>query len=151
MFLRTGLEFLESLCHINNTAEAYEMSLLFYLWYMQQGLGIDSLWAIEGGAQEYRIKGGCQQLSVKLSKKLQGNNPFIPPPCYCGRQLTTRPLCRQGFPGGRRHEDHVQRVRSSGPDSQWMHTQRILRHRCRASAHSGDAKFLKLAQFCSQF
>ncbi|XP_046990529.1 amine oxidase [flavin-containing]-like [Schistocerca americana] len=69
---RDAVEFLESICQFNNTADAYEISLLYYLWYMHQGKGMDSLWSIKDGAQENRIQGGTQQISIKLAQKLEG-------------------------------------------------------------------------------
>jgi monoamine oxidase len=56
----------------NNTAEDHEMSLLFFLWYLRQGLGVNRIWQIKNGAQERKIIGGSQQLSIKMAKKLGG-------------------------------------------------------------------------------
>ncbi|KAG8224302.1 hypothetical protein J437_LFUL007242 [Ladona fulva] len=63
-------EFMKSLCCLNNTAEASQMSLLFYLWYMRQGESLLRLWSIDGGAQERKIIGGTQQISIKIAESL---------------------------------------------------------------------------------
>ena len=57
---------------VNNTAEDNEMSLLFFLWYLRQAQGVNGIWQIEGGADEQKIIGGSQQLSIKIAKKLGG-------------------------------------------------------------------------------
>ncbi|PNF29328.1 hypothetical protein B7P43_G07828 [Cryptotermes secundus] len=60
------------MCVVNNTAQDHEMSLLFFLWYLRQGKGVHRIWAIKDGAQERKIIGGSQQLSIKIAKKLGG-------------------------------------------------------------------------------
>jgi monoamine oxidase len=57
---------------VNNTAEDHEMSLLFFLWYLHQAQGVNRIWLIKDGAQERKIIGGSQQLSIKIAKKLGG-------------------------------------------------------------------------------
>nr|CAD7606124.1 unnamed protein product [Timema genevievae] len=68
--LRDGVEFLLALCSNNNTADGYEMSLLYYLWYMCQGGGLLNLWRVKGGAQERKIIGGSQQVCLKMAEQL---------------------------------------------------------------------------------
>ncbi|XP_046392161.1 amine oxidase [flavin-containing] A-like [Ischnura elegans] len=67
---KDAMEFLQALCCLNNTAESYQMSLLFYLWYMRQGDGLLRLWYIDGGAQERKIVGGTQQISLRIAESL---------------------------------------------------------------------------------
>ncbi|KAJ9582711.1 hypothetical protein L9F63_022952, partial [Diploptera punctata] len=69
---RDAKEFLEAFCVINNTADDHQMSLLFFLWYVRQGQGINRIWRIKGGAQERKIVGGSQQLCLKMAQKLGG-------------------------------------------------------------------------------
>jgi monoamine oxidase len=57
---------------VNNSAEDHEMSLLFYLWYLRQAQGFNRIWLIKDGADEQKIIGGSQQLSIKIAKKLGG-------------------------------------------------------------------------------
>ncbi|PSN36316.1 Amine oxidase [flavin-containing] [Blattella germanica] len=73
-------EFLEAMCVVNNTAEDHQVSLLFFLWYLQQGRGINRIWRIKGGAQERKIIGGSQQISLKMAQKLKA-------PCYAKQKL----------------------------------------------------------------
>ena len=61
---------------VNNTAEDYEMSLLFFLWYLRQAQGVNRIWLIKDGADEQKIVGGSQQLSIKIAKKLGGINKY---------------------------------------------------------------------------
>jgi monoamine oxidase len=56
----------------NNCAENHELSLLFFLWYLRQAEGVNRIWLIKDGAQERKIIGGSQQLSIKIAKKLRG-------------------------------------------------------------------------------
>ncbi|KDR10637.1 Amine oxidase [flavin-containing] [Zootermopsis nevadensis] len=67
---RDAREFLEVMAVANNTAEDHEMSLLFFLWYLHQAQGVNHIWQIKGGAQECKIIGGSQQLSIKMAKNL---------------------------------------------------------------------------------
>ncbi|CAG2063654.1 unnamed protein product, partial [Timema podura] len=67
---KDGVEFLLALCSNNNTADGYEMSLLYYLWYMCQGGGLLNLWRVKGGAQERKIIGGSQQVCLKMAEQL---------------------------------------------------------------------------------
>jgi monoamine oxidase len=60
------------MCVCNNTAEDHELSLLFFLWYLRQGQGVNRIWKIKDGAQERKIIGGSQQLSIKMAKELGG-------------------------------------------------------------------------------
>jgi len=53
--------------------EAEECSMLFYLFLVQSGGGIDSLGDGEQGAQKWYIVGGSQQISVCLTNVLQEN------------------------------------------------------------------------------
>jgi len=69
---RDAREFLEVMSVINNTAEDHEMSLLFFLWYIRQARGVNRIWLIKDGAQERKIVGGSQQLSIKIAKKFGG-------------------------------------------------------------------------------
>ncbi|KDR17146.1 amine oxidase [flavin-containing] A-like isoform X2 [Zootermopsis nevadensis] len=67
---RDAREFLEGMAVANNTAEDHEMSLLFFLWYLHQAQGVNHIWQAKGGAQERKIIGGSQQLSIKMAKNL---------------------------------------------------------------------------------
>ena len=57
---------------VSNTAEDHEMSLLFFLWYLRQAQGVNRIWLVKDGADEQKIIGGSQQLSIKIAKKLEG-------------------------------------------------------------------------------
>lgn len=67
---RDARGFLEAMSVTNNTAEDHEMSLLFFLWYLHQAQGVNRIWPIKDGAQERKIIGGSQQLSIKIAEKL---------------------------------------------------------------------------------
>jgi monoamine oxidase len=51
-------------------AEPEELSLLYFLFYLQSGGGLTSLTEFEGGAQQDHFVGGSQQLCEKLSERL---------------------------------------------------------------------------------
>lgn len=93
---RDAREFLEAMCVINNTAEDHEMSLLFFLWYLRQGKGVHRIWSIKDGAQQRKIIGGSQQLSIKIAKKLGGiYNYFLSLQCIqCSFSLSMTFLTR---------------------------------------------------------
>ena len=51
--------------------EARDLSLLHALFYIHSGESIERLIAIEGGAQENRLVGGSQLISIRLAKRLE--------------------------------------------------------------------------------
>lgn len=51
-------------------AEPDELSLLFFLFYVRSGGGMMSLVEIKNGAQQDRLAGGAQQLSLRLAERL---------------------------------------------------------------------------------
>jgi len=51
-------------------AEPDELSLLYFLFYLQSGGGLDSLTEFEGGAQQEHFVGGSQQLCDRLAEQL---------------------------------------------------------------------------------
>lgn len=51
-------------------AEATDLSLLFFLCYSKAGGLLDSLFNVEGGAQESRVVGGSQILATRLADQL---------------------------------------------------------------------------------
>lgn len=52
------------------SAEAHEMSLLHFLFYIRSGGGIEIMVATRGGAQESRIVGGSQRIAERLAEEL---------------------------------------------------------------------------------
>lgn len=51
-------------------AEPAELSLLFFLFYLNSGGGLESLVEIENGAQQTRILGGAQGFSLRMAEAL---------------------------------------------------------------------------------
>jgi monoamine oxidase len=51
-------------------AEPSELSLLYFLWYVQAAGGLQPLTAFEGGAQDSRLTGGAQQVCEHLAAEL---------------------------------------------------------------------------------
>jgi monoamine oxidase len=51
-------------------ADAAQISLLYFLFYVRSGEGIDMLVATEGGAQERRVRGGSHTLSRRMAEEL---------------------------------------------------------------------------------
>ena len=52
-------------------AEPDELSLLYFLFYLQSGGGLDSLTEFEGGAQQDHFVGGSQQLCDRLAESIE--------------------------------------------------------------------------------
>lgn len=53
-------------------AEPRDLSFLYFLFYLRSGGGFLRLAEIEGGAQQDRLVGGAQQLSIRLGERLDG-------------------------------------------------------------------------------
>lgn len=53
-------------------AEPDELSLLYFLWYVQSAGGFRALTEFEGGAQDARVRGGAQQVCERLATELGG-------------------------------------------------------------------------------
>jgi monoamine oxidase len=66
----TGLEFFRVLTAALFSAEATQMSLLHFLFYIRSGGLIDMLVSTAGGAQERRVVGGSQELCLRLAARL---------------------------------------------------------------------------------
>lgn len=52
-------------------AEPSEISFLYFLYYLRQGNGFMKLAEINEGAQQDRLRGGTQQLSIRLAERLR--------------------------------------------------------------------------------
>ncbi len=55
------------------STEAMDMSFLHYLFYLKSGRGLESLLNTEEGAQQDRVAGGTQQISIRLAAQLGEN------------------------------------------------------------------------------
>ena len=51
-------------------AEPYDMSLLYYLWYLKSAGGVSRIADVENAGQERKFKGGSQQISKRIAKIL---------------------------------------------------------------------------------
>ena len=52
------------------STEAMDMSFLHFLFYLKAGEGLGNLLGVEGAAQQDRVVGGTQQISIKLAEQL---------------------------------------------------------------------------------
>ena len=54
------------------SVEARDISMLYFLWYVSEAGGINPLVANagDGGAQDFRVKGGTQLISIKMAEQL---------------------------------------------------------------------------------
>lgn len=63
-------EFFNSFVNINVTSEAYEASLLWFLWYVKQCGGVKRIFSVSNGGQERKFIGGSQQISERMATRL---------------------------------------------------------------------------------
>ena len=56
--------------HDAMAAEPYDISLLYYLWYLKSAGGVNRIADVENAGQERKFKGGSQQISKKLAQIL---------------------------------------------------------------------------------
>lgn len=56
--------------HDAMAAEPYDMSLLYYLWYLKSAGGVCRIADVENAGQERKFKGGSQQISQKIAELL---------------------------------------------------------------------------------
>jgi monoamine oxidase len=59
-------------CRIVFGAEPSELSMLYFLCYLKSGGGLERLISIADGAQQDRLVGGTQQISIRLAEALEG-------------------------------------------------------------------------------
>lgn len=64
---KEALDFFLSFITINITSEAYETSLLSFLWYVKQCGGTKRIFSTTNGGQERKFVGGSQQISEKIA------------------------------------------------------------------------------------
>ena len=62
--------FMRTLTSAVFAAEAWDISMLHFLWLIHAGGGLEPIITTEGGAQDSRIMGGSQVLSVRLAERL---------------------------------------------------------------------------------
>ena len=62
--------FLRTLTSAVVAAEAWDISLLHWLWYVASAGGLEPIMTTEGGAQDSRVVGGSQALSIGLAERL---------------------------------------------------------------------------------
>jgi monoamine oxidase len=65
-----GRDFLRVLVEAVFAAEPADLSMLHFLFYVHSGGGLDMLTEVSGGAQESRIAGGSQELSLRVASEL---------------------------------------------------------------------------------
>lgn len=70
--LRTklGRDFLRVVVEAVFSAEPEDLSMLHFLFYLRSGGGLDSLTRTTGGAQDSRLAGGSQEISLRLAAQL---------------------------------------------------------------------------------
>lgn len=56
--------------HDAMAAEPYDMSLLYYLWYLKSAGGVSRIANVENAGQERKFIGGSQQICKKIAKSL---------------------------------------------------------------------------------
>ncbi|XP_048246549.1 amine oxidase [flavin-containing]-like isoform X2 [Haliotis rufescens] len=67
-----GREFIE----VNVTSEPYEVSALWFLWYVKGAGGSFRIFGTTNGGQERKFVGGSQQISIKMAEKI-GNDRVL--------------------------------------------------------------------------
>jgi monoamine oxidase len=70
MRTRLGRDFFRGICASIFCAEAQEVSLLHFLFYVHSGNSIEHLLRLKGGAQESRVVGGTGRLAMALADRL---------------------------------------------------------------------------------
>jgi len=65
-----GIDFFKNFININITSEAYEASMLSFLWYIKQCGGSKRIFSTTNGGQERKFIGGTQQISERMAEKL---------------------------------------------------------------------------------
>lgn len=77
VWTKAGRFIVEDTVRLNIAADPHEVSLLFVLYYLKTAGGIHMINATEGGAQEMKIVGGTQQLSLLLADKIGKENILL--------------------------------------------------------------------------
>ncbi|ESO92745.1 hypothetical protein LOTGIDRAFT_190244 [Lottia gigantea] len=70
VWTKGALNFVQEFVQLNVTAEPYESSLLWFLWYVAQCGGTDRIFSTTNGGQERKFVGGSQQISIGIADKL---------------------------------------------------------------------------------
>uniref|UniRef100_T1INA7 Amine oxidase n=1 Tax=Strigamia maritima TaxID=126957 RepID=T1INA7_STRMM len=74
-------EFGRCFCQANVTAEPWQISLLWFLWYIRSSCGTVRIWNVSEGAQERKFIGGSQQISEKMAERLGDSVKLNSPVC----------------------------------------------------------------------
>lgn len=63
---------MEMVCRGLFSAEPYELSLLFFLFCLRSGNGLEELWGMKAGAQALHVPGGMHRLASRMASELGG-------------------------------------------------------------------------------
>jgi len=77
-----ALAFFRTVTRAIFSAEAHEMSLLHFLFYVSSGGSLDILSSTTGGAQELRVVGGSQRISERMAEELGGDVVHLEHPVH---------------------------------------------------------------------
>ncbi|KAK6195720.1 hypothetical protein SNE40_001088 [Patella caerulea] len=80
IWTRKASNFVRDFIRLNVTSEAYESSLLWFLWYVAQCGGIDRIFSTSNGGQERKFVGGSQQISIKMAQKIGKDHVLLERP-----------------------------------------------------------------------
>lgn len=75
------------------TNEVYESSLLWLLWYVKQCGGTKSIFSTTNGGQEFKVKGGTNQISECLADRLGWQRVVLNEPVYYLDQSSSNEVC----------------------------------------------------------
>lgn len=70
----------EATARVVFATETYNMSLLYFLWYVKNGGGIYRIMATDNGGQERKLIGGSQQISERIYDRLGAENVYLEHP-----------------------------------------------------------------------
>ena len=70
VYTETARNYLRLVSEAVFSTESTDMSFLHFLFYLKSGKGLENLIGVEEGAQQDRVLGGTQQVSIKLAEQL---------------------------------------------------------------------------------
>ena len=73
VYTETARNYLRLVSEAVFSTESTDMSFLHFLFYLKSGKGLENLIGVEEGAQQDRVLGGTQQISIKLAEQLGEN------------------------------------------------------------------------------
>ncbi|KAJ8310803.1 hypothetical protein KUTeg_012668 [Tegillarca granosa] len=106
LWTRAARTFAKSFVEVNVTSEPYEISALWFLWYIKSAGGPLRIYSTTNGGQERKFVGGSQQISIAMADKIGRDRVLLEHP-VCRIQQNSKDITITDIHGNKYTANHV--------------------------------------------